>query len=279
MIWGVNRVHRHVGGVDGDWLEKWGEDEGDEEPVRYSEGSSEEREQLVRAEEIKNELKRLSRLAASVEPGLANRLEEMSRWVKDKKPGLLVRKKTVLLFLLELIEDARFWLDIKALTPETRQAVFDRMTPSQRYWHGYLFPKWFNEPDPKLSIWKQKMMAGDFREEDYPLIKLLLYHAQKSGGSAVRRYIIDLSMATDLVVSGHLGVPLCVQLTTIASDLAIDKKQAWEVTLRYWGIERGLFVSFNPGNQPDIVGFLADEILRQSDELPSVCYNEWSVGQ
>jgi hypothetical protein len=24
MIWGVNRVHRHVEGVDGYWLEKWG---------------------------------------------------------------------------------------------------------------------------------------------------------------------------------------------------------------------------------------------------------------
>ena len=247
--------------------------------MRDNKGCLEQGEQLVRAEEIKNELKRLSRLAASLEPGLANRLEEMSRWVKDKKPGLLVRKKTVLLFLLQLIEDARFCLDVKTLTPEQRQVVFDRMTSSQRYWHGYLFPKWFNEPDPKLSIWKQKIMAGNFTEDDYPLIKILLYHAQKSGGSAVRRYIIDLSMATDLVVSGYLGVPLCVQLTTVASELAIDKKQAWEVTLRYWGIERGLFVSFNPGNQPDIVGFLADEILRQSDELPSVCYNEWSVEQ
>lgn len=37
MIWGVNRVYRHVTGVDGDWLEKWGEDEG-EDSVKKVEG-------------------------------------------------------------------------------------------------------------------------------------------------------------------------------------------------------------------------------------------------
>jgi hypothetical protein len=41
MIWGVDCVHRHVEGVDGDWLEKWGEDEKDEEPVRDNKGSLE----------------------------------------------------------------------------------------------------------------------------------------------------------------------------------------------------------------------------------------------
>jgi hypothetical protein len=235
-------------------------------------------EQLVRAEEIKNELKRLNRLAASVEPGLANRLEEMSRWVKDKKPGLLVRKNFVMDFLVELIKDARFVIYIQSLTAEERQEVFDRMTPPTRYWYGFLFPKWFNESDPKLFIWKQKMMAGEFAQDDSPLLDILLYEVGKSGGSGLRRTIMDLSMATDMAVSGNSGIPLCVQVTSVSSELAIDKKQAWEVTLRYWGIERGLFVSFYPGRQPNFVGALAGEILRQSDELPSLCYSECSVG-
>jgi hypothetical protein len=39
MIWGVNRVYRHVEGVDGDWLEKWGEDEENEERAPVAVGS------------------------------------------------------------------------------------------------------------------------------------------------------------------------------------------------------------------------------------------------
>ncbi len=37
MIWGGNRVYRHVAGVNGDWLEKWGEDE-EEERAKKAEG-------------------------------------------------------------------------------------------------------------------------------------------------------------------------------------------------------------------------------------------------
>lgn len=38
MIWGVNRVYRHFENVDGDWLEKWGEED-EEESVKDAEGS------------------------------------------------------------------------------------------------------------------------------------------------------------------------------------------------------------------------------------------------
>ncbi len=38
MIWGVDCVSRHVEGVDGDWLEKWGENEEDDQPVREAGG-------------------------------------------------------------------------------------------------------------------------------------------------------------------------------------------------------------------------------------------------
>jgi hypothetical protein len=39
MIWGVDCVCRHVEGVDGDWLEKWGEDEENEERAPVAVGS------------------------------------------------------------------------------------------------------------------------------------------------------------------------------------------------------------------------------------------------
>lgn len=38
MIWGVDCVSRHVEGVDGDWLEKWGENQEDDQPVREAGG-------------------------------------------------------------------------------------------------------------------------------------------------------------------------------------------------------------------------------------------------
>ena len=121
------------------------------------------------------------------------------------------------------------------------------------------------------------MMAGKLRLDDEPLIKMLQERLRRSEGSALRRYVIDLSMATDLVVNGNLRMNLCVQLTTVSREFSIDKQQAWEVTLRYWGIQRGLFVSFNPGKHSDIVGSLADVILRQSDDLSELCYSECSV--
>lgn len=231
----------------------------------------------MQARDIEPELKRLIGIASSVDPGLANRLNELRRWIRDKKPGLLTSKRFVLDFLLELIVDAQTCLDLKALTYQERQEVFEQMTPTESYWYGFLFPQWFTETAPKLPVWKQKMMAGEFTKEDEPLINLLVYQLERDGGTTLRRYIVDLSMATDLVVSGRLGLPLCVQMTSVSEELSIEKKQNWEVTLRYWGIERALFVSFNPANQTTIVTRLSDEILVQSARLPSCCYSECSV--
>ncbi len=233
--------------------------------------------QRLQAREIEPELKRLIDTASSVEPMLANRLDELRRWIKDKKPGLLTSKKFVIDFLLELIVDAQIWLDLKALTSEERQEVFYQLTPTEKYWYYFLFPKWFNEPDPKLPIWKQKMMAGEFTKEDEPFINLIINKIERVGGTFLRRYIVDLSMATDIVVSSSLSIPLCVQLTSISDTLSIEKKHNWKTTLSYWGIERGLFVSFNPANKTKIVDHLSNKVLLQSDHLPSQCYAVFSI--
>lgn len=230
----------------------------------------------MQAREIEPELKRLISIASSTEPSLAKRLDELRRWIKDKKPGLLTSKRFVMDFLLELITDAQTYLDLKALNSEERREVFDQMNPTERYWYNFLLPSWFNEPDPKLPIWKQKMMAGEFTKEDEPFINLIINKIQRDKGTVLKRYVVDLSMATDIVVSGSLGMPLCVQLTRVSDELSTEKKQKWETTLHYWEIERGLFVSFNP-IRIKIVDLLSNEILLQSDHLSSKCYAECSI--
>jgi hypothetical protein len=229
------------------------------------------------AREIEPELKRLSSLATLLEPGLADRLEEIRRWIKDKKPGLLTSKKYVIDFLYELILDTHTWLGLQTLTELEKEEVFKQMSSVERFWYEFLFPKWFNECDPKLPIWKQKMMSGDFSKSDEPLLNLIVYQIQRDGADVLRRYIVDLSMATDLVVSSSSETPLCVQLTILANEYLTSKKQHWEATLRYWGIERSLFLNFNPSHPIATIPRLANEIIWQSDNLPPSCYNQSSL--
>jgi hypothetical protein len=235
--------------------------------------------QRIQVKDIEPELKRLIAEARPVETGLAERLDEMRRWIKTKKPGQLMSKRHVMDFLIELYVDARVWLDLKALEPDARQACIDQMTPAEQYWYTELFPRWFNEPDPKLSIWEQKLMAGEFDQEDKELIDNLCDRIDQRQGSSWAGYILDLSMATDLIASSTLKIPLSVQLTTVSSQLAVDKKARWELTLRYWKIQRALFVSFNPMRDErrpvgDHRSLLESRILQESDRLPASCYTE-----
>ena len=69
--------------------------------------------QRLPAKQVKAELDSLIKDAVSIEPALAKRLDELRRWIKDKKVGLLTRKPLVLDFLTELILDARLWLKLK----------------------------------------------------------------------------------------------------------------------------------------------------------------------
>ncbi|MCC5621446.1 hypothetical protein LC574_09005, partial [Nostoc sp. CHAB 5715] len=121
----------------------------------------------MQAKEIKDKLKSLIEQASSIDYNLARRLDEINRWVKDIKPGSLTAKPFVTAFLLEVITDSTIWLIIKSLPSEEEQkAKFDLMTPIERYWYGYLFPRWFNASDSKFYIWKQKLMAGEFNQVD-----------------------------------------------------------------------------------------------------------------
>ncbi|WP_446339645.1 hypothetical protein [Coleofasciculus sp. G1-WW12-02] len=226
--------------------------------------------------EIKAQLKSLMKEASSIEPCLAKRLDEINRWVKDIKPGSLTAKKFVMAFLLEVIQDAKVWLAIKALSsPELQESAFEQMTPTERYWYHYLFPKWLNSNDPKFYIWKQKLMSSELTQADDDILKSIAQTIVSRGGTVWRCYITDFSMATDLIVSYRQRKPLCLQVTSVSNDYSQEKYENWQNTLQMWVIDRGLFLSYNPG-KPDFLDQLVTITLHNSDFLPLGRYLKFS---
>ncbi|MCC5652310.1 hypothetical protein LC609_21280 [Nostoc sp. XA013] len=229
----------------------------------------------MQAKDIKDKLKSLTLQASSIDPNLARRLDEINRWVKNIKPGSLTAKPFVLAFLLEVITDSTIWLIVKSLPSEEQKAKFEQMTPIERYWYGYLFPRWINASDSKFYIWKQKLMAGEFNQVDDDIIKSIAQDVVSREGSFWQRYIADLSMATDLIVSSRNNQPLCIQVTSVSEELNHQKYQAWQNTLRSWEIERGLFLSYNP-KDTNFVNQLVNVALYNSDYLSGGKYLKFS---
>lgn len=228
----------------------------------------------MQAREIEPKLKELCSIASSVEPGLAKTLVQIGRWIKNKPPGLIEHKRFVKKFLEEILADAETWLQFKQASPEEKQLYLDLLLPADRYWCYYLFPKWFQKADPKFSIWRQKLMAEEFQQDDRDLIDSLTSGVEKretESPDVCQRNIADLSMATDLIVSGHQGKPLCVQITSVSDEYYQDKYEEWEKTVRYWEIDRGLFASYNPGND-EFMARLINGILSGSNSISSGKY-------
>lgn len=226
---------------------------------------------------IKPELELLIESTKSLEPKLAQRLTELAAWVREKQPGKLRKKKFVCDFLTEVIVDATLWLKLKSANPQNRQKAFTNLSCAERFWYEVLFPRWFNENDPKLSIWKSKIMKDDFKREDEEFLGSLADEIEKYGGTTWRNYILDLSMATDVVVGGSLEIPLCTQVTTLAPRYTEDKRSAWKLTLCYWKVKRGLFVSYNPTGHYGNVVNMGEFLLQKGDELAPDCYSEHNL--
>jgi hypothetical protein len=230
----------------------------------------------LQAQEIKEQLKSLIEQASSIDTNLAKKLSEINRWVKNIKPGSLTAKPFVLAFLLEVITDSTIWLIIKSLPSEEEQtAKFEQMTPNERYWYSYLFPKWINATDSKFYIWKQKLMAGEFNQGDDDIIKAIAQDIVQREGSVWQRYIADLSMATDLIVSSHQAKPLCIQVTSVSEEFNHQKYHYWQNTLHSWEIERGLFLSYNPKNA-NYIKQLVNIAMYNSDCLSGGKYLKFS---
>jgi hypothetical protein len=207
--------------------------------------------------------------AELLEPSLANRLKEIYKWIKDKPPGLLMRKRVLLDFLTEIIIDAELWLGFCELTPEEQKLERHNLSAVEQFWYFTLFPRWLNEPDPKLPRWKQEILKDDYKREDETQVGQISSFIEFNGGQIYRNMILDFSMATDLVVSGDLAQVLCVQLTISAQENTDEKIRLWRKTLNYWGIERALFMSFNPCGQYKDSQKLAVLLINQSNELPT----------
>ncbi len=222
-------------------------------------------------DEIRVELIKLIEETLPVFPKLSQRLSEMNRWIARKKSGLLMSKPHVLQLLEELITDATFWFEVQLLPDFLRESEFAQLSPTEKYWYKYLFPAWINETDPKIYIWKQKLMAGEFEKSDASLIEKICQEIENLGGDTFNPYIADLSMATDLIASGMKELPLCVQLTSVRDSLNQTKQAEWLSTLKYWGIKRGVFINFNPTlNQVELN--ISQNVLQYSDHIEDNCY-------
>lgn len=198
----------------------------------------------------------------------------LSKWIKNKKNGLLTSKPYVLDLLTEVILDAELWLALSALSDTERQQFYasENLSVTRQYWLEVLFPRWIDDQDPKFPTWKREVMKGNFKREDEPILRNLSQELQRRGGSYLWRHLLDLSMATDLLASGQQKAALCVQLTTVSERYLADKQREWEETLRYWHIKRGLLVSYNP-MENSLVSRLAEVILSDSDALTASSYN------
>ncbi|MBD2308441.1 hypothetical protein H6G17_23485 [Chroococcidiopsis sp. FACHB-1243] len=227
-------------------------------------------------EDVRRDLLQLIQDAQHISPRLASRLDEMRRWIAQKKSGFLMRKKYVMQLLEELIADVSFWLNIQLLTEAERNTELAQLSPVERYWYEYLFPTWFNEKDPKLNLWKKNLMAENFSRSDAAFVNLICSEIEFYGGYTLNPYIADLSMATDLITCSTKELSLCVQLTTLREKLSDEKQHEWESTLKYWRIQRGLFISFN-SVKAQIEVEIASSILSNSDLLPEQCYRRINI--
>ncbi|MBH8563689.1 hypothetical protein I8748_16070 [Nostoc sp. CENA67] len=150
------------------------------------------------------------------------------------------------------------------------------MTTTEKYWYSELFPKWLSENDPKFSIWRRKLMTGEFSQNDANFINLISSNIENRGGTVVKRYIADLSMATDIIVSSRQEKPLCIQITSLSEEFYQQKSDDWERTLRFWKIERGLFLSYNPSVN-DFGNQIVNIVLYNSVHLKSGIYLKFNL--
>lgn len=233
-------------------------------------------ERRLQITEIINKLRDQTETADVVAPQEAEKLKKILNWLEKERPGKLTARKYVLLFLNQLVLDVDAWLKIESLpTDAEKNEALKRMSPTQRYWYSNLFPQWLRTYDPKFYKWKRSLMKGEYTDADRELIKEIILRISRQG-DGVSRLIADLSMATDIIVSNNQENPLCTQLTQSADEYTQEKESSWEETLRYWGIERGLFISYNPAIE-DYVNQVVNIAKYNSDNIKPEKYQKFRL--
>ena len=135
--------------------------------------------------EIKDSLKDLIVEARPLYPKLADKLENLQRWIKKKKDGQLRNKKYVTSVLYQLIKDVKFYLLINKMPTDVKKKILkNSLGRSEQYWYETLFPQWFTKEDKYLPTWKGKLMADKFTDEDQEYReKLINLIAQQKGAT------------------------------------------------------------------------------------------------
>lgn len=223
----------------------------------------------IPAQELARALFELITQAREQEPLLAKWLIALTTWIRDWDSGRLRwrlrSKKYLLAVLTEISIFAERWLLLKQLDPELKEQFLEKLNPAERYYIQVLFPLWLKERNPKLTIWKKKLMSGKLEPSTARFNQKLHCHIQQQGGYSIHPLLTDWWMNTTLVAGFRKDQCLCVQLTTVCGNDLQDKLIEWEKVLWHCGINRGLLISYDPNL--DSVLDLADLILSASKTL------------
>ena len=184
--------------------------------------------------EIKDSLRDLIVEARPLYPKLADKLENLQRWIKNKKDGQLRNKKYVRYILFQLIVDVETFLAINDCPREDRNEIIKDLSRSETYWYETLFHQWFMKEDKYLPTWKQKLMADEFTDDDDEYREELIKLVKQRDGGTCWRYILDLAMATDMIINSDSGYPICVQYTTNATEHTEAKIADWNKIIFYY---------------------------------------------
>ncbi len=219
----------------------------------------------IPAQELARALFELINRAREEEPLLAKRLAVLSTWIQDSHPEDLYSRKYLLAVFTELSIFAERWLLLKQSNPAMKKQFLEKLNPAERYYTEVLFPAWFRERNPKLTVWKKKLLRGKLDPSDAQFNKKLSAQIYKQGGYSVCPLLVNWWMNTDLIVGLSAERCLCVQLTAASGDELQKRLIAWEKILWHCGIKRGLLVSCAPRSADEVA--LADTILLASKTL------------
>ncbi|NET70804.1 MAG: hypothetical protein F6K62_07535 [Sphaerospermopsis sp. SIO1G2] len=231
----------------------------------------------LQANEIKPRLQGLRKKALLIEPKLASRINEIGTSLSKYKNELLDKKRFLINFLNEFYYDIEVYLS--TIKPLLNLSLAD-ISVTEYYWYTVILPKWLSQEDPKFSYWIEKLIQEEYTGNDEDLIfNLTKTINSRNDGSASNRYILDLSMATDLLISHVPSTlePVFVQLTGISklqdgqrNPDFLNKQQRWNNTLSCWGIKRALLVAHDAQvNSPNNLLKLADVMLKESSDRPN----------
>ncbi|MDB9310780.1 hypothetical protein PN471_19560 [Aphanizomenon sp. CS-733/32] len=234
----------------------------------------------LQANEIKLRLQPLKRASLfRGETELAVRIKEILTTLSEYKSELIDKKRFLIGFLNEFYYDIQTYIyDIKPILnlPQGEIEKFcqqKNLSVTEYYWYSVILPNWLSQKDPKFSYWIEKLIQEEYTGSDEDLIIAITKTINvRTDGSASNRYILDFSMATDLLISHVPSTlePVFVQLTGTAilrdrqrNPDFLKKQQKWNHTLSCWGIKRALLVSHDAQvNTSNNLLKLADVMLR-----------------